>query len=568
MQLQLRPDTAAPAKISGLLIRGEAPSAWLHALKGTGISLDACEAYAIPGSKPNSIWGCLLITEQPDSRKLPPTVTFVTTVGARLLIPAFAKLYPAASDEELQRLISGQCLLHPETGLVLLESPLDWKKFLTLSEELPVRIRIPAAPVFMPAAIKRFEVAAPSPEEQLQAVAQRISPDNKKFDDKPLNALERLKLALYRQLFSKADGTSASEKGRILRMLERIAERLGVKPVGIERMQEDFESLEKRNASEVDKLLDMLRKNPEEALRYAIPLGDGTGRGTPGALRLAPLWSSFSLFGNLFSNNAGGGGGGVIPESQHNKLYEEYSRTAAHLISQGAYEKAAFVYLKLLKNYQKAADALIAGNMFAEAAAIHLKYTHNKLAAADCYVKANMLSKAIELYEELGKTETVGDLYLRLNRRDDAMTAYQKVVDGYVDSNQLLKAANIKRDKMADLPASQELLLRGWHCNSDAYNCLNVYFSNIDDPVLRWHAIQNIYAAVSSPQKAGYLLAALKKEVQREEALLVPIREIALELIASRASSDPSVIAELRFFNKGNGLIMKDIMRYRTAGKR
>src|ERR1700761_8084029 len=87
-------------------------------------------------------------------------------------------------------------------------------------------------------------------------------PQKKEFNDKPLGWGEKIKLGLLKLLFGSSDKIKASEN-RIIQSL-----------------QEKLEDLERRNQSEVEKLMELFKNNPDEALKYAIPLdGEGTTRG-------------------------------------------------------------------------------------------------------------------------------------------------------------------------------------------------------------------------------------------------------------------------------------------------
>lgn len=63
-------------------------------------------------------------------------------------------------------------------------------------------------------------------------------------------------------------------------------------------MQQDYEDLERRNQKLVDKFLDLLRNNPAEALKYAIPLDEnGSVRGgNNSSFTLSRRWFDFLYF--------------------------------------------------------------------------------------------------------------------------------------------------------------------------------------------------------------------------------------------------------------------------------
>jgi tetratricopeptide (TPR) repeat protein len=309
-------------------------------------------------------------------------------------------------------------------------------------------------------------------------------------------------------------------------------------------------------------LMEMLRNNPEEALKYAIPLDkDGVSRGggnDAGSLGLDKLWKDFDLFRN--SSGGGGGSGGSIESNLFFKLMEQYRKTAEELIKKGEFKKAAFVYLKLLKNHTLAAQTLEKGFLFAEAAAIYLKFLNNKAKAAECYEKANMIGKAIELYKELENWEKVGDLYKQLNMLEEARKFYDMVIENYVKAAQYVKASLVYRYKIGDSTLSQDLLKRGWLEGKDAYNCLNNYFVNFEDIDLLGKEIAHIFEHEMPAGQISLFLTAIRLEHEKHSAL----RELTLGLAYEIISGHPQLVSELRHFNEDKQLV-KDIMRYRVG---
>lgn len=568
MQLRLQPHNKPLPTPDGWLIRGEAPADWLGVLAHSGILLSEARLYAIPGIEANSILGCLVTGGGSCNRRLLPATPLMLHSGC-LFIPEYTEVYPAVTEAELTALLRDQLyLLHPEAGLVALGQPLCLEDLITLPAEEPVTITVPAKPVFIPSTIRSFEVQAAPPEEAVQALAQALHPGQKQFEDKPLSTLEQLKLGLYRQLFGSNNVGNAEASGRegLLKKLEALFGGMGLQDSkAIAKLQEDFEDLERRNSSEVDKLLELIKNNPDEALKYAIPLGEGTERGEPGAFQLSRRWSSFSLFGN--AGNARGSGTVSILDDHQARLRQEYTRMAEAHKAGGDYERAAFIYLKLLKDYRLAAQTLEQAGRYADASSIYLKYCRDKVAAAASYAKGNMLSAAIDLYIELGRHEEAGDLYQRLSDELAANKCYQKVVDGYIEKSQFLKAATLQSGKMRDTASAQALLLRGWRSGKDAYNCLHVYFSNIANHDELALAIKNIYSQDTVAYNARDFLKALKSEFARSEQLAALARDIATDLIATYAGKDAGIVSELRTFYKRNILIDRDILRYRAGRK-
>ncbi|WP_066401534.1 tetratricopeptide repeat protein [Flavisolibacter tropicus] len=312
--------------------------------------------------------------------------------------------------------------------------------------------------------------------------------------------------------------------------------------------------------------MELFKNNPLEALKYAIPLdSDGVTRGGHmGQFTLSKRWMDFSLFGGGANWS---GGSAVLPDSAFNKLYTQYLKTAQELTNQKEYKKAAFVYLKLLKNYPMAAQSLERGLLYSEAASVYLKYCNDKAKAAHCYEQGNMPVEAIELYKELGDNEKVGDLYTSIQRYQEALGYYQKVVDSYVDQHKHVKAALLYKNKMNNAAAAQLVLLEGWRSNSDAFNCLNNYFAAIEDEKQRWSAIQAIYREDVNDKSSETFIRVLRHEYENAPSFAEEVKDMAYEVIVRQAASNPNIVSELRYFNQKDKQIVKDIMRFKMNVK-
>ena len=69
----------------------------------------------------------------------------------------------------------------------------------------------------------------------------------------------------------------------------------------VEDWQKDYENLAERNQNQLDKLLKMLNDNPEEALKYAIPLdpNNSSRGGAQGGFTLNKRWGAFEFGGEF-----------------------------------------------------------------------------------------------------------------------------------------------------------------------------------------------------------------------------------------------------------------------------
>lgn len=570
MQLAVQPNKGNIYPLAGLVIKGNDVRLWLQQLHLSGISLALTQVYAIPGSKVNTIWGCLAVLPQGHSVDAGKN-RYCQLVYNQLFIPEQALLFPALLQHELVKLLGSNLhFLHPETGLVTLEQPVNWQQLLVLPEKAASAITLPSQGVYLPTAVKSLQIQADAPEDTLRQLEQESFPAQQSLEQQPLNWREKLWLAILRLFFKqvspKTSGTGKTPKNNWWQKIKNWFKRTKT-PQWVQKLEQNYEALEERNKKQVDKLLEMFEKNPEEALKYAVPLdGNGSSRGGSemAAMELTRRWNNWSLF-----DNASGTSGGAVgmADDYINRLRKQYHTTAAELIEKGNYEQAAFIYLKLLGEHQLAAATLEKGGLYAQAAAIYLTYCQNKSQAARCYESGNMLQRAIELYAETGQHEKAGDLCIKLNKRDDAMYQYGKVTDAYTEKRQYIKAAKIVKEKMEDTAGAQALLMKGWSSNHDAVNCLNHYFANIDGEGRLRQELAEMYTASCHAHNQEQFLLVLRTQYNNHAALEESIRNMAYEIVATEIETKPALVSELRYFNKEDKKLVKDILLFKQSRK-
>jgi MoxR-vWA-beta-propeller ternary system domain bpX3 len=572
MELEIKPYHQNSYPIGGIWMRGHSIGEWLTNMEAIGLSLERVKVYPLPGNEANTTWGCLL--ELPvDSfpKDIGPHV-YCQLANNLLFLPVNANIHPTVSALELQVLMGNKrhCY-HPTIGWVQLPEPLDFSEHLILPTLQPTSLRQPAKSPYIPNQVKNFQVHQPPLEEVLEIMDDKLFPEKKTLEDKPLNLLEKVKLGLLRSLFAPKDDTgkySSAAGGKRRKWLENISKLLVGKKMDAlaERLQNHYEDLEQRNQKIMDKLLDMFKNNPDEALKYAIPIDtDGTSRGGEQAANLSKLWGNFSLFNN---NVRFGDGAATIGDSHLRSLINQYHDTATELKKKKEYTKAAFVYLKLLKNPHMAAESLAEGGLFAEAAAIYIKHCNNLQLAATCYERGHMTQQAIDVYKQLGQDEKVGDLYLSLNDKDSAYHYFDKVTTAYENAHQYVKAAVIHKEKMQDMKKAQQLLLTGWRQGSDASNCLYGYLNNIDNEAELVQTIANLYKDETTAANQVKFLGVLQNQYNRGPNAAECTRDIAYEIIAQQAVANPDIVSELKHFNKTDKNLIKDVLKYKQVRRK
>lgn len=587
MELQIKPYQGNPYPLGGALLKGGDPAEWLAEMQRMGLTLHDVAAYPIP-NPPNSLksavteggaWSCFLHFEKKvkniDIRK---NICF-QHIENKFFIPENTQIYPLLTASEIEKLLLGEMyLMHPDWGLVCLSKPIKWKNFLEMPQETLNKIITPIHTPFIPQKLRLFEVRSIPPEETIEKLENNEIFERKTFESKPLNFFEKLKLKILQKLFKRSpnltptqlDRRGISENSLLDKLFMGLGAILGSLFGGLfdslakqteaftEKLKMSLEELEKRNKENADKLLDLFKDNPEEALKYAIPLNtEGTARGSN-----EPALLNFSQFGT----SSGSGGSVVLPDNTFWQLHQQYQETAEMLKQQGKYEKAAHIYLKLLGNKLAAAQTYEAGKYYSEAASIYLKYLNDKYKAALCYEKGNMYSQAIVIYQELNEYEKVGNLYMALNETTKAKAAYEKVVEKHLEEKSYVKAAVFLREKLNDKARAQTFLKTGWLNNHDAFNCLNNYFVNISDEKQLEEEIQRLYEEINPIQK-NIFLNAIKLEYGKHESLKEPIETIAYEIIADLLQQDAFAASELRFFHKDDKNLLKDIIRYKRENK-
>ncbi|MES2132537.1 MAG: hypothetical protein V4506_09310 [Bacteroidota bacterium] len=579
MELNIKPFHKNSFPLHGILIKDTSAAAWLKEIKILNLNFKEISIYPLPGTIANTIWGCLVICRQKTDSKQAGKHELCQMVMPGLFIPEKSTLYPLLSIHEIEKLFPANIhIFHPEFGLVELTEELNLEALIEEPVLKSYHVTKPDKPVFIPKRIRSFQVKALTPEEVLKNMEESLFPQHEAMPDEELSGFEKAKLAFYKMLFTKnktdgkegtdeTKGINSTDKTGFGKAIESLLNAITPKNSKLgDKIRQDFEDLERRNQKQIDKLMDLFKNNPEEALKYAIPLDEtgGVRGGEKMQLDLSKRWSDFSLL-----NHTSGSGSGSIDLGDHYyQLQKQYTETAEELVKKKEYHKAAFVYMKLLKNTTMAALTLENGSHYQEAATIYLKHAGNKAKAAECYEKGKMTIEAIDLYKELNQDEKVGDLYVTINKRKEADVYFEKVVDTYKTKDQYLKASLVYKHKMNNEPGSQSLLLEGWRNHKDAFTCLNNYFSNIGDVKTLKNEINTIYRNDLSDHNSETFLQVIKHEYNKKNELSESIQDMAYEIIAAQIPYNPAIVSEIKEFNKPDKELVKDALRFRNKRKK
>lgn len=573
MELKLKINSKNTFPKRGIFIKSGSVEVWLNEIQKMGLNLDIVKVFPVPSTKANELFGCLVIFNS-NNIKLNDIGknNFCQLVENKLFIPENTSIEPQLTKEEWNTLFSEQYhFLHPEIGLAELNEEVAWNDLIQIPEEKNVEIVEPSKTVSIPQFISSLRLEI-DPEKILESIENPYSEE------------------------------------------EMIA-----------KLPFNLQKLMKGNQREMDKFLAFLEKNPELALKMAIPLDTlGTSRGgTNGKLsfgsggfgkslfpnatlsgtvrwafilffvlsmracslnNLSSIFSpSFGAFiviavllslivlavkGNWSSGSSSSGGSALVDNDRFNTLQSRYEKLAEGYIEKKEYAKAAHIYMKLLKNPHKAAGILEQGEMYNEAAAIYLKYANNKTKAAECYEKGHAYQQAIEIHKEFNNAEKVGDLYLVLKNKKEANKYFTTVIENYKTNFQYVKASLLYKNKIGNVTEAQEMLLEGWKTNRDASNCLNNYFANINSEEKLSKAISDVYRNDVSETNSELFLQLMKHEFKKHESLEELTKNIAYEIVADKIDSKPEIATELIHFNEKNRSMVKDVMKYKIKAKK
>lgn len=128
MELRIKPYHKNTYPFGGLLIKHASVAFWMKALSQMQMKEEDILIYPIPGKTANTIWGCMVLTNQLLDAHIAGKHELCQRVTEKLFIPEKAILYPPMNDTEIDTLFNtGRHIIHPEFGLVELTDALNTK---------------------------------------------------------------------------------------------------------------------------------------------------------------------------------------------------------------------------------------------------------------------------------------------------------------------------------------------------------------------------------------------------------------------------------------------------------
>ncbi|WP_430409007.1 hypothetical protein [Kordia sp.] len=228
MKLALQFIDHNPYPRCGIFIKHASPKVWLQEVKRMKLQLSDCTAYACPSMEANGISGVLLILKTAQKNIDIGNNITIQKVHENFFIPENTALNMALTDEEFTKLVNGSPhFFHHEFGMIELNEVLNWATIIQNPQEQFPTIETPAKGVKIPTQVASFSIEIEEVEE-----------------------------------------------------VEALENPFGSEEVDPKDLPFDMKKVLEGNNAEVAKYLNYLDKNPDAALKMAIPLDMmGTSRG-------------------------------------------------------------------------------------------------------------------------------------------------------------------------------------------------------------------------------------------------------------------------------------------------
>lgn len=480
LKLHFIPHQQLQRETTAWFIPSPDPALWLSVISDAGYALREVEVRVVPTTMDDRTpLGALLSKPGWTIRPTPIAQPYGQVAGC-LYLPIHAKLRPAMSDLELaKQLLTASAVYHPAVGLVGYEAE-DVQCALAYIEP-----RVPcesgwAMPEPGTEIVKRLRSLEPIELLSLDDVVDQLGSD---IDKRSLEELPPAPNEGKPKPWGKAGQGAVSGVAGLVGWLTSQAPGTAAKRTWVDavhdwamshKRQPGQADQEQRN-KEVNRLIEMLKRSPQQGLSFAIPMsGLNSARGTGySGNQLTRRSTGFSLSG-LFGGEAADPWD--IAQKQQEELIRSYRKLAVQEAQAGRYRRAAYIYATLLGDIEASARVLEEGGHYDESAVILRDKLKRPIAAAECLQRGGRLSEAITLYLDNGKWVEAAKLYEQLNQIDQAHKWYRHAADELTQARDFIGAAKLYEEKLSDLDQAQDVLSRGWQPPYSDWECVPALF--------------------------------------------------------------------------------------------
>jgi tetratricopeptide (TPR) repeat protein len=545
------------------LIPGENAENWLSELISWDVDLCAMTLRPIPRSRCDAtVCGVLVTLSAGCTPNVSARCQEYGRIAQRCFLPVEAKWDPAVMEPEVASLLEDRTsdfLFHPAAGLIIFceDQKMSGADLLCVPRAVPGQWDRACPGEAM---VTRLTLVEPEMPASLEELLREGGGDIGSED----LASARWRRGAKWVPGSAIDSAGADERGLLARLAQAAQWAMQTLRGVVRAVPSPKDQL--------DTLLRMLERDPDEGLRYAVSLA-----GTDDRRDTSDIGGELTRHVVDFSLHFGAGGGRsyswIVEPSQYHSLQQRYRELANRELQLCRYRRAAHIYANLLGDWTSAAAVLATGKHWREAALVYCDRLNAPSEAAACLEKAGMVSEALALYEQLMQFERIGDLYARIEQHEDAARAYRRAVAQQLDARNFLGAARLLESKLRAPREALQTLADGWPASDQAVPCLREAIRILE--TLKAHdetaaLLRRLMSEPRSPEvaeKAVSVLVQVAREypdtsIQHQAA--DQVRVLAGELLArSRPTGSPHLLHAVGQLVPADRLLQRDCQRYR-----
>lgn len=596
--LALKPCDRSQRSAKAWFIPGAQPEHWLTELRETGLPLAEFALYFMPSSisdrRPS---GLFVVHSQPLKLKDHHWSAIPYGRLAQLYLPTHCQLLPPVEAEEIElELTHSLSVFHPGIGLVGFEES-DQKSIHDLiapperrpraswnhakHEPALHRPRLLGVRPLLPAStVSLLESGRGDIGEKAQATPKKKDAKKKAKKTRPGRKAETAK--------NKEDG-GESKPGWFKKAVAKGVQWISGQEADSEKTGwfhkfSDWAGrtltpkiLERRKL-EIQRLMQLLDDNPDEGLRYALPLSStGLTGGARGPVRPGSTLTSRTVDYRAPSGRGGASDPWALNHETVQKLRSKYLKAAQRELRLGRHRRAAYIFSELLGDHSNAALALKDGKHYREAAMIYKDRLNQPHQAAQCLAQGGYYRDAIEIYERIRMFEQAGDLYKKLELEKESREAYLKAASTHEKSRDYLRAGKIVDQKVGEPLGAVEIYKRAWRTKLQATKCVLAEFEiygrlslhseaekrliEFGETPYQTQQLQNLVAAIAQISQS-YPKRELKSLAADKTRVIIGMRLPHASRLEAKA-----LIRWLNHTQPQDHLLARDSLRYQEQSK-
>lgn len=576
LPIELRPANAGTKTVIGGWMASNNPEHWLSevaALRRAGLSK---APRILPITLNDRTLGAVILLPDGESANFSHRITPLVSLLPNVMSLEKAQLSLTLLEQEIRfSVFPGDLYLFlPGTGLIALEkgSSLKPRDLILLEQSTLTWNHAHPGPLPL-SPLNGIRVELPEQEEDVSLNADGVGDLGGQKIKPSSSPLSKLGKGLGLGLGGLAAGPILG-LGKIINMLPDGPGSTGATP--FDKLEQwaakNWKHITSARQRELDKLMELMDKNPDLGLRYALPLGGHEGRRG----KATPGWTLGQRSLQLGSTHGGSAiDGWDMDHETQLRLEKQYRKAASDAEAKGDHQKASYIYGELLNDWAAAANALIKAGRHRDAVGIYLHKLNDKNRAATALEEAGLNLQAAELYLDTKQYEKAGDLFSKIDQPDQARNLWRQAVEHSQDP---LEKARLFNEKLAERQSAIAILDEAWRSNHQANACIRAQFKLLllDDEQPPIHQlIQDFGDAPASTLDAiqkSKLCVDLKRNIldsHYHHRLEDTVLRLASEQLQEHSTSKlgHQILNELKLIREEDRLLSRDVSRFVVRNK-